>query len=233
MSDLNPTLLLPRTEPLERTIADKTRRFYDNVAQVYPLSSFCFHRKAHAFALENSGIANGMQVLELATGSGEVFCQLVDRNPDGITVGLDLAPKMAAYTQRKARERDPYAAAYCGAVDVRNLPFGNESFDAVVCCYLLELMSWEDIQRTLREIRRVLRPGGKFTLIVIGQNRWYFNRAYLFGAKILPEFWGRQMEKSSLDLLHQTGMEVVTDRYIQQGYYPSRVLIAEVPKVQA
>lgn len=227
MSDLNTSLLLPCAEPLERTIADRTRRFYDNIASFYPVSTFLFHRKAHAFALERSGIENGMRILEVATGSGEVFRQLVQRNPDGATIGLDLAPRMAARSLRRARKENPAAEAHCGAVDVRELPFRDASFDAVVCCYLLELMALEDIHRTLREIRRVLRPGGKFTLILIGQNRGYFNRLYTFGARILPAFWGRQMEASGLDILRKAGLRVTHDQFVQQGFYPSRVLIAE------
>ena len=70
---------------------------------------------------------------------------------------------MAARTQRRARQEFPQAEAHCGAVDVRSMPFRNASFDAVVCCYLLELLGQDDIRLTLREISRVLRPGGRFS----------------------------------------------------------------------
>ena len=227
MSDLNLSLLLPRADPLPRTIAERTRRVYDIVASVYPLSTFLFHSRAHDCALRHSGIVNGMRVLEVATGSGEMFRRLVDVNPDGTTVGLDLSPNMAAYSLRRARKEYPHAEAACGAVDVRDLPFRNGSFDAVMCCYLLELLGEDDIHQTLREIRRVLRPGGRMTLVVIGQNRPLFNRAYRFGGKILPAFWGRQVEESSPEVLRREGLRLVADQYVQQGYYPSRVLVAE------
>ena len=152
---------------MPRTIAERTRRVYDMVASVYPVSTFFFHSKAHACALRHSGIRNGMRVLEVATGSGEMFRRLVKANPDGRTFGLDLSPNMAAHTLRVARKACPQADAHCGAVDVRSLPFRSGSFDAVMCCYLLELLSQEDIQLTLREIRRVLRAGGTFSLVVI------------------------------------------------------------------
>jgi len=147
---------------MPRTIAERTRRVYDMVASVYPVITFFFHSKAHACALRHSGIRNGMRVLEVATGSGEMFRRLVKANPDGRTFGLDLSPNMAAHTLRVARKACPQAEAHCGAVDVRSLPFRSGSFDAVMCCYLLELLSQEDIQLTLREIRRVLRAGGRF-----------------------------------------------------------------------
>jgi ubiquinone/menaquinone biosynthesis C-methylase UbiE len=210
-----------------RTIAERTRRVYDSVSPVYPLSTFFFHSKAHTVALRHSGIQNGMRILEVATGSGEMFRRLVKANPDGRTVGLDLAPNMAAHTLRVARKAHPGADAHCGAVDVRNLPFRADTFDAVMCCYLLELLSQDDILLTLREIRRVLRPGQNLSLVVIGQNVKLFNRAYLVAGKLVPAFWGRQVESAVPEMIREVGMRVITDQFVRQGYYPSRVLVAE------
>jgi ubiquinone/menaquinone biosynthesis C-methylase UbiE len=129
LGDSNYSLLLPRVERMPRTIAERTRRVYDTLASVYPLSTFFFHSKAHACALRHSGIRNGMRVLEVATGSGEMFRRLVRSNPDGQTFGLDLSPNMAARTLRQARREFPGTEAHCGAVDVRDLPFRDTSFD--------------------------------------------------------------------------------------------------------
>jgi hypothetical protein len=62
-----------------------TRRVYDLVAGIYPLSTLLFHEKAHKVALSLSGISDGMRVLEVATGSGEMFGRLVHINPRGLT----------------------------------------------------------------------------------------------------------------------------------------------------
>ena len=151
-----------------------------------------------------------MRVLEIATGSGEMFRRLVETNPDGKTFGLDLSPNMAARTQRRARQEFPEAQSHCGAVDVRSMPFRNASFDAVVCCYLFELLSHDDIRLTLREIRRVLRAGGTFSLVVIGQNGKIFNRLYDVAGKLVPAFWGRQVERAVPELIREAGLRIVT-----------------------
>src|SRR5208337_2456893 len=132
------------------TLADRTRRVYDRMAAVYPVSTMLFHSRAHRCALEASGIADGMQVLEVATGSGEMFRRLVRANSTGATIGVDLSPNMAARTQRSARRKFPSAQTHCQAVDARHMPFRNESFDAVFCCYMLELLSGDDIIGILR-----------------------------------------------------------------------------------
>jgi ubiquinone/menaquinone biosynthesis C-methylase UbiE len=211
---------------MPRTIADRTRRIYDFVASVYPASTFFFHSRAHTCALKHAGIRNGMQVLEVATGSGEMFRRLIKANPEGKTFGLDLSPNMAARTQNRARRDFPEAQSHCGAVDVRSMPFKNASFDAVVCCYLLELLAQDDIRLTLREIRRVLRAGGPFALVVIGQNAKVFNRLYDIAGKAVPSFWGRQVEHAVPDLIEEAGMRIETTQVVRQSGYPSRVLVA-------
>ncbi len=226
MSDWNYSLLAPRAERMPRTIAVRTRRIYDAVASIYPASTFFFHSRAHQCALRNSGIQDGMSVLEIATGSGEMFRRLVRANPAGRTFGLDLSPNMAARTQHRARKEFPGAQSHCGAVDVRSMPFQNASFDAVVCCYLFELLAQDDIRLTLREIRRVLRSGGIFVLVVIGQDAKFFNRLYDVAGKLAPAFWGRQVEHAVPDLVQEAGLRLTASHVVKQSGYPSKVLVA-------
>jgi tRNA G10 N-methylase Trm11 len=61
-----------------------------------------------------------------------MFRRLVRANAGGSTVGVDLSPNMAARTQRTARHKFPGAVTHCQAVDARQMPFRNESFDAIV-----------------------------------------------------------------------------------------------------
>lgn len=220
------SLVAWRTDAMPRTIAERTRRVYDRVAMVYPASTFFFHSRAHRCALEASGIRDGMRVLEVATGSGEMFRRLVRANRGGHTLGFDLSPNMAARTERHARRAFPDSTTHCQAVDARYMPFRDETFDAVVCCYLLELLAIEDIMRTLRELRRVLRPDGSLTLVCIGEHTALFNRIYRVCGKLAPAFWGRQVEERVPELLEANQMTIVHDRTVRQSFYPSRVLVA-------
>ncbi len=212
---------------LPATLAERTRRVYDRLAAVYPVSTMFFHSRAHRCALEASGIRDGMKVLEVATGSGEMFRRLIRANGKGSTIGVDLSPNMAARTQRTARRKFPEASTHCQAVDARHMPFRNESFDAIFCCYLLELLSGDDIVCTLREFRRVLRQRGKLTLVLIGQNTPVFNALYKLGGKVAPAFWGRQVEQRVPQLIESVRFEIVHDRAVRQTFYPSRVLVAK------
>jgi ubiquinone/menaquinone biosynthesis C-methylase UbiE len=213
-------------DALPSTITERTRRVYDALSVVYPMSTFFFHSKAHRSALEMSGIRDGMRVLEVATGSGEMFHRLVEANPNGSTVGFDLSPNMAARTQRMVRRRFPRARTQCKAVDARYLPFRDESFDAVMCCYLLELLSSDDIVVALQEIYRVLRHRGTFTLVLIGQNTEFFNQAYRVCGSLAPAFWGRQVAQRIPELIESLDFRITGDKALRQGFYPSRILTA-------
>ena len=211
---------------LPATLAGRTRRAYDRLAAVYPVSTMLFHSRAHRCALGASGLRDGMKVLEVATGSGEMFRRLIRANRAGTTVGVDLSPNMAARTQRTARTKFPDSRSHCQAVDARHMPFRSESFDAVFCCYLLELLSAEDIVSTLGEFRRVLRDRGNLTLVLIGQNTASFNAVYKVLGKVAPAFWGRQVEQRVPQLIESVRFEILKDEMVRQIFYPSRILVA-------
>lgn len=204
----------------------QTRRVYDLVAGIYPISTLLFHEKAHKVALSLSGIRDEMRVLEVATGSGEMLRRLTGINRRGLTCGVDLSPNMASRTQRLARREHTGASVHCQAVDARRMPFRDAAFDAVVCCYLLELLGSEGIAETLDEIHRVLRPGGRLALVMIGQNVPAFNALYKVAGGLAPAFWGCQVERAIPQAMEESAFAVEHDRTVQQGFYPSRVMIA-------
>jgi demethylmenaquinone methyltransferase/2-methoxy-6-polyprenyl-1,4-benzoquinol methylase len=95
-----------------------------------------------------SRIPAGSQVLDVATGTGAVALELQAR---GCTVtGIDQSPEMLAVA--RARGLDVVEG------HAESLPFADASFDALTFTYLLRYV--EDPAATLRELRRVVRPGG-------------------------------------------------------------------------
>jgi len=208
------------------TLALRTRQAYDRMSRVYGLTSSVLHSRAHQQALDNSGVRDGMRILEVATGSGEMLRRLVRANQNGMTLGIDLAPNMASLAQRKIRRRFPLSAAQCHAVDARSMPFRDGSFDLVVCCYLLELLSSEDIVRTVDEFHRVLRARGRLALVMISQGAAAFNSLYRVLGKLAPAFWGRQVEERVPELIVASDFRIVSEQVVRQGFYPSRVLVA-------
>jgi ubiquinone/menaquinone biosynthesis C-methylase UbiE len=99
------------------------------------------------------------QVLEIGGGTGANL-QLYGRGVESLTV-TEPAPPMLRRLDRKAREQAPLAKVLRASAE--ELPFADDSFDTVVST--LVLCGVDDQAQSLREVRRVLRPGGQLLFI--------------------------------------------------------------------
>lgn len=104
------------------------------------------------YAFRHFEAAAGMQVLDLATGVGAMAGQLLRTYPGINLIGVDLSP-----TQLKAARQNHAGVSYVRG-DGTRLPFRDECFDRVHCSWFLEHVKTPvDV---LKEVRRVLKPGG-------------------------------------------------------------------------
>jgi ubiquinone/menaquinone biosynthesis C-methylase UbiE len=206
-------------------ITRRTRFVYDAIAGVYPISAYLFHAKAHRAAIELSGVRDGMNVLEVATGSGELFQRLLAVNPSGCTAGIDLSPRMAAHTKAKTLRQFPNARVVCSASDVCQLPFADNSFDVAFCCFVFELIDEAAVEDAIAELRRVVRPGGVASIVIVPEDKSFFSRLYQACGKLVPAFWGRRVEKELLELFARHGFHERKSRRMRQTGYVSRVVI--------
>ena len=104
----------------------------------------------------------GGRLLEIACGTGIVTRRLRDRLPPGAKiVATDLNEAMINYARQKFRPDENIEWKPADALD---LPFGDKSFDAVVCQF--GLMFFPDKQRGVNEAYRVLKPDGRYIFSV-------------------------------------------------------------------
>jgi ubiquinone/menaquinone biosynthesis C-methylase UbiE len=98
------------------------------------------------------------EVLEIAVGTG----RNLPYYPDGVRLsGVELSPAMLEIARTRARELGREIDLRVG--DAQALEFPDESFDSVVCT--LSLCTIPDDRAAVAEVRRVLRPGGRFLLL--------------------------------------------------------------------
>ena len=108
---------------------------------------------------ELAGVGPGYRVLDVACGTGVAALAAAERvGPHGSVVGLDANPEMLAVARRKASPIEWWEGR------AEALPFENESFDRVVSQF--GFMFFENPVEALREMRRVLRPEGRFVVAV-------------------------------------------------------------------
>jgi demethylmenaquinone methyltransferase/2-methoxy-6-polyprenyl-1,4-benzoquinol methylase len=137
-----------------RSLFEGIAHSYDRPAELLSLGQYHRWRRCAVRALQ---LPRGGLVLDVATGTGLVARDLA-RLRGARVVGLDLTPAML----RRAGGRDVRYVA--GRAE--QLPFPNATFDAVVFTYLLRYV--DDPEATLRELTRVLRPGGGMASVEFG-----------------------------------------------------------------
>ena len=127
-------------------------------------------------------IRSGQRVLDVACGTGALARRVAAAvGPNGSVVGLDLNPGMLAVAGRTAPGIDWQEGS------AEALPFDDETFDAVVSQF--GLMLFADPVAALKEMRRVLSPGGRLALAVFdGPNR---NPAYAAIASVYEQRVGK------------------------------------------
>ena len=134
-------------------------RLYDLFVDVFFLGR---RRASFRTLIAAAGVQPGQRVLDVGCGTG-YFARLLARvvGPDGQVVGVDPSPEMIDYARRKAGDVSS-CQFQLGTVEALELPA--ESFDVVVSSLVLHHLP-EDLRvPALREMWRVLRPGG--TLLV-------------------------------------------------------------------
>lgn len=97
-------------------------------------------------------------VMDVATGTGEPELTIASMLRNGKVLGTDLAQEMLAIAIKNAVKRDikNFETICC---DVSDLPFEDDSFDVITCRH--GFMFFPDMELSLKEMMRVLRPGGR------------------------------------------------------------------------
>jgi len=144
---------------------DGVRSMFDRIAPVYDVMNRAmtagldlrWRRLAAA-----SVVRPGDRVLDAACGTGDLALADLRAGAAAVT-GLDFSPRMLERARRKA------AAVEWIEGDVLALPFADASFDAATIGFGIRNVA--DLEKGLRELRRVLKPGGRLAILEITQPR--------------------------------------------------------------
>ena len=125
------------------------------------------------------------RVLDVATGTGAVALELVRQHGCAV-VGIDRSPEMLAVARRRVAAGGLETKIELHEGRAEALPFPDESFDALTVTYLLRYV--DDPAATLRELARVVRPGGTVALLEFGVPQSQVARALweLYVRLVLP-----------------------------------------------
>ena len=180
----------------ERDKARRVRGVFDSVAPKYDLMndlmSFGLHRAWKAYTVMVANLKPGQQVLDIAGGTGDLSLAFAPRvGPTGRVVHTDINESML----REGRNRliDKGVCLPTLVCDAEQLPFPDATFDLVSVAFGLRNMTHKDT--ALREMARVLRPGGKLMVLEFSKVAPPLEKAYdWYSFKLLP-LMGRWVAK--------------------------------------
>ena len=172
MSDAGVAIDAPR-EAASLDPAEKrpfVQRLFTRIAPRYDwfnrLASCGMDQRWRRASLACGGVAPDQRVLDVCAGTGDLalLCARRQREP-GLVVGVDMNRAMLGYARRKQRaERLPVEWLQ---TDAEALPFASGSFDRVLIGFSTRNLS--DLMGGIREMLRVLKPGGKLIILETGR----------------------------------------------------------------
>lgn len=149
---------------------ESNQKFYDRISDAYDFIADANEKTARRAGVNALDLQPGESVLELGFGTGNEVIDLAALvGPKGEVAGIDISTGMLAVAQRKLTQTPPAARVELRVADARQLPFADGRFDAVYTSFTLELFADEEIPAVLAEIKRVLKPGGRLSVVAMAK----------------------------------------------------------------
>ena len=136
-----------------------------------------------------SGAREGLLFLDVAAGTGDSSVALARRRAEVVSTDFTMAMLTQGPAKFRLKGMETTIWASAGA-DAQHLPFWASTFDGLTICY--GLRNVEDRAKAYREFLRVLKPGGRLTILEFSRPRWGWLRGLYawYSRAVLPRIGG-------------------------------------------
>lgn len=171
--------------------------FYDLLVKLLRIDG------ARNVLLDQAAVSAAHRVLDIGCGTGSLGTLIKTRYPGAEVVGLDPDLKALARARRKAKQAAVWVQFDQGFSD--ELPYPDASFDRVFSSFMFHHLQEDAKEKTLREVRRVLRPDGSLHMLDFGgpgdETDAFLTRLIHSSHRLKNNFEGRILE-----LMNQAGL---------------------------
>jgi demethylmenaquinone methyltransferase/2-methoxy-6-polyprenyl-1,4-benzoquinol methylase len=168
---------------------EQVTKMFDTISKEYDslnrVISFGIDIKWRNKVVEIVGKTNPKTVLDIATGTGDLAINLTKTSASKI-VGLDISDGMLSVGRKKIEKLNLNSKIEMVLADSEKIPFETASFDAITVAF--GVRNFENLEKGLQEIYRVLKPGGTFVVLEtsIPTKSPYKQGYHFYSTKILP-----------------------------------------------
>lgn len=179
---------------------EKKQNFFDNWAKNYDcLLTTIFYQAVHQRVLDYTQFPENSTILDLGCGTGKMLNRILKNYPSIKAIGYDFSAEML----REAQEKNNYPEQISFVEgNVETLPFPDNSFDAVFNS--ISFLHYPDPEKVLREIKRVLKPQGKYYLADYGSPQNIFRVTWFSPGGL--RFYGRSKRE---EFAQNVGLSIV------------------------
>ncbi len=172
---------------------------FDNISERYDflnhLLSMSIDKGWRKKVVKMANESKPQHILDVATGTGDLAIALCKTQPKKIT-GLDISKGMLEVGHRKIEAKKLTNIIDLQLGDSEALPFEDNSFDLVTVAF--GVRNFENLEKGMSEIRRVLKPSGKLLVLEFSQPESFpFKQIYHFYFKNILPFFGRLVSKDN------------------------------------
>lgn len=173
-------------------MSEKVRRMFADIADDYDrintILSFGVHHGWRTQTVQLSGAQKGDRVLDCATGTGDLAIEFKKAvGSEGYVLGTDFCEEMIEHAPQKARNEN--LSIDFEVADAMNLPYDDNSF--TISSIAFGIRNVDDPVQALREMARVVEPGGRVVVLEFGQPKGLMKYPYeLYSQHIMPAIGG-------------------------------------------
>ena len=167
---------------------------YDQLNRVI---SFGIDMKWRKKVIQYTAEKKPQAVLDIATGTGDLPIMMADKIEAKKIIGLDISEGMLEVGKQKIKAQNLDKRIEMIVGDSENLPFEDETFDVVTVSF--GVRNFENLEKGLSEIKRVLKKGGKLIVLETSvPEKFPFKQGYVFYSNIILPTIGRLFSKDKV-----------------------------------
>ena len=207
--------------------------FYDRISHAYDLISDAGEHKAREQGEHTLNVQSGENVLEIGFGTGNTLLHLAEAvGESGRVSGIDVSTGMLEVATRKVESKGLADRVDLSVGDARQLPYKDESFDAVFASFTLELFPLNDIPAVLAEVARILKPSGRLGVVSMatvqeGERASALEKTYVWMHQHFPHIVDCQ-PIDVVELVEGAGLQVQEKVEMTIWTMPVRCVVATV-----